>query len=177
MTQYCQKELFNKVSPFLLNKRKDNGRISFSCPFCQSDIYRDADTLLGCSSRNAYIFFNENTKYKHYVFYCQNEDCGSRIMSTGSGGIYLERFVKYIFGGLRNVPGFHGSRDLLDTKKEDLLPPSNERSQARSVSAKDPKPTVCRRLTPQEQAGAGGGLEKKLKQRREAKKHYWERRL
>ncbi len=133
--------------------------------------------MLGYGSRNAYIFFNENRKHKHYVFYCQNDDCGSRMMSTGSGGICLERFVKHIFGGVRNVPGFHGSRDLLEAKKEDLLPPSNEPSQARSVSAKDPNPTVCRRLTPKEQAGAGGGLERKLKQRREAKKNYWERLL
>jgi hypothetical protein len=172
-----QTKLLSKIIPFLTNTKEGPDTISFFCPFCQQSGIKPNGRKWYPSERKGYIIRNENSGFEHYVFYCHNSSCESkRLSSSIKGGLALDSFSRYILHG--KTAQYH-QESTMQSKTEGKPAKINQNSnshigQSRS-SCREAKAQILPRADRQHMAGQGGYIEKKLKDRREARKSYWDR--
>jgi hypothetical protein len=169
-----QTELLAKVIPFLPNIKEGVNTISFFCPFCQSSGIKPNGRKWYPSERKGYIIRNENSGFEHYVFYCHNSSCESkRLSSSVKGGLSLDSFADHILR-VQSTQIHQGATPPCNKSTEPVKYNQGSTSNAGSGCGSS-KLTVLPRADRQHLAGQGGCIEKKLKQRREARKSYWDR--
>lgn len=175
MQSYNQDQILNRIRPQLINIQEGDNRISFFCPFCQSTGIKSNGKKWHPSQRKAYILVNQESGYEFYVFYCQNTHCQSRFLSTSmKGGLSLENFSRHILGDIPSQRNQAPHRlNTVHCKKPSAKQSSHSSSGGHSGQA-GPIVQMIPRPTPAQQAGQGSSLAKKVAQRKEARKSYWE---
>ena len=137
-----------------MNTKDNLTSVSMFCPFCQSGGVRKNSEKWSPSQRKGYILSNQSKGYDFAVFYCHNDQCESRNLSHGSGGLSLEVFADYILknqvcsGHMSASSGQGYSRGKKLNKQKNqksaesrvtILPPSNRNQQSGLGAALDCK--------------------------------------
>lgn len=177
MQNYNQDRILDGIRPQLVNIKEKDNRISFFCPFCQSTGIKSNGKRWHPSRRKAYILMNQESGYEFYVFYCHNTNCKSKLLSTSiKGGLSLENFSRHILGGKAQKCN-SASRCSVSTERTSIpvTHPSRKPTGDSQSKRGESNVTVLPRADRSHMAGKGGHIEQQLKQRREARKSYWDR--
>jgi len=152
------REIFEKISPVLVNTKDNLTSVSMFCPFCQTGGVRKNSKKWSTSQRKGYILNNQSKGYEFAVFYCHNDQCESRNLSHGSGGLSLEVFAERV---LRNQICSHrnsASSDPVNSKNKDCKNSKNQKSTGSRITVLPPS-------SRSQQSGLGAALDRKLKNR------------
>ena len=152
------RKIFEKVLPALVNAKDNLNSVSMFCPFCQIGGVRKNSKKWSPSQRKGYILNNQSKGYDFAVFYCHNDQCESRNLSHGSGGLSLEVFADYIL----NHQIYHRHNDASSDRVI-----SKEKGSKKSKNQKpaESRVTVLPPSNRNQQSGLGAALDRKLKNR------------
>jgi hypothetical protein len=176
MQNYNQARILDGIRSQLVNIKEKDNCISFFCPFCQSTGIKSNGKRWCPSEGKACILMNQESGYEFYVFYCHNTNCQSRFLSTSmKGGLSLENFSRHILGDVPSQVTQAQHRPNTVHSKNPSAKQSPHPSSGGHSGQAGPKVQVFPRPTPAQQAGQGSSLAKKVAQRKEARKSYWDR--
>lgn len=152
------REIFERILPVLVNTKDNLTSVSMFCPFCQIGEVRKNSKKWSPSQRKGYVLNNQSKGYDFAVFYCHNDQCRSRILSRGSGGLSLEVFADHI---LKNQV-FHNCNS---GSSESVNSGDNVCNKLKNRKSKESRVTVLPPSNRNQQSGLGAALDRKLKSR------------